>query len=454
METSISKRKLYERIFSLGSLFLFLFDLNNHSFAIKNDDQICWPHWENCRSLPFLEQLPNSYNNTIMFAFVFLLIVVGLVGVFKKQEKIYIPALWILASFKFFYHFFWHFSGQHNFELFHLIPTFAFLINVQNRIFAAQVSWAICYFVAAFVKIHPSWIVGSYFSSLSLGLPFFPHAIIPIVSQGVILFEIFCSWALLTKKYRLVSLVLWTLFHVYSVILVGFYYPTRSIIILFALFLDEIPINKNIKQLNSFVMAFFVAIFSFQLLPLLYNEDSKVTLRFEGYGYNMFDANYQCVNNVIQYKDGIKTDFSQQQSRSRYRCSPHLLLEKIRILCEKNKPEKISWQLIQSINGEPFHELINEENACQLKYSLFGENTWIKKNDYDVIGYPQYNAVNGDLIKKNNPDRSIIFADPIIQLTPLQAFIKAHYDYFFIGYFIMWTGMLVFVGINFLKRKV
>lgn len=148
--------KINERIFSLCTLFIFLFDFRSYSLSVNADSRICWPHWEQCREFLKLKTLPDSYEINVLFAILFAIIIVGIFGVFKGKEKYYFGSLWILTLFKFFYQFVWHFSGMHNFELFHLIPTFAFLINKKDRIWGAQVSWAICYFLAAFVKIHES----------------------------------------------------------------------------------------------------------------------------------------------------------------------------------------------------------------------------------------------------------------------------------------------------------
>ncbi len=445
--------KINERIFSLCTLFIFLFDFRSYSLSVNADSRICWPHWEQCREFLKLKTLPDSYEINVLFAILFAIIIVGIFGVFKGKEKYYFGSLWILTLFKFFYQFVWHFSGMHNFELFHLIPTFAFLINKKDRIWGAQVSWAICYFLAAFVKIHESWIVGSYFSSLSLGLPLVPKIFIPFLTQSVIIFEIFLSWGLLSEKYRKFSLVLWTIFHVYSVVLVGYYYPTRCILILYSLFLGKLSEEKKFLKISPLSLLFFGIVIFFQVVPLLYSEDQKRTLRFEGYAYNMIDANFQCVNKTTKVMNGLRQEQIEQNTSSMHRCSPRLMLERIKIQCEKNANTQMEWILYQSINGNPFYEIVNEVNACELKFSLFGENKWIKNQSDKIVGYPKHNAVTGNQTFQMQAMNSIIFKDRDIENTSIQTFILNRYNYFYSFYLLLWVGMFTWVCFSNLRSK-
>lgn len=437
--------KIHERLFSLCSLFIFLFDFQTYFVNRNIKERVCWPHWENCREFLQLSRLPDSYNFNILFSLLFTLIIFGIYAVIQNKEKYFIFSLWLLALFKFLYQFVWHFSGLHNFELFHLVPTFAFLINKRHRIWGAQVSWALCYFLAAFVKIHESWIVGNYFSSLSLGLPFVPKMMIPFVTQAVIVFEVCFSWGLLSKKYGKSSLILWTLFHIYSVILVGFYYPTRCILVLFSLFLNQSNVDKKVLNLSPSVILFFSTIVFFQIIPLAYQEDPKKTLRFEGYAYNMIDANFQCVSKITKIIDGEKQEVIEQNSRSMHRCSPRFFLERIRIQCQQFKFNRIEWQLYQSVNGNPFIEIVNEGDACKLNFSLFGKNSWIKSESEKIVGYPNYNSIDGKSFYLTNKSESIIFKKKEIEITPIQIFILNNYKWFYFSYLILWVGMFTWV---------
>lgn len=448
------KNNVIERIFVAGTLGIFFFDFSKVSSVGSRITQMCWPHWQSCRSLPFPEPFPNSYAYNTLFLFVFSVIVGCLAGVIKNKEKIYLPTLWALVGFKVFYNFFWHFSGLHNFEYFHLLPTIAFLLNKKDRLFGAQVMWALCCFLAAFVKIHESWIVGSYFSSLALGLPFFPDSVIPLVTQGVIIFEIFLSWGLLTQRWRMLSVAGWLTFHIYSVILVGFYYPVRCVTMLLILFIATKPNSTGIRQLNGLSIVLMAFMIVLQMMPLAFNEDNKRTLRWEGYGFNMFDANFQCVNRITWTKNSKVTKQTREHFYSRMRCGPNTFLERIKILCETKKPDNVTWTLRQSLNGGPFKEIIKSNDACNLQFSLFGKNEWIlSETEAKSVGYPAPNTISGNAKRTVKGKSKIIFKTPHIKTSSLQDWIKENYTFFFFFYLSLWISVLITVIVKSVKVK-
>lgn len=444
-----------QRLFALATTFLFLFDLTRFSYRTTGANQLCWPHWQNCRSLPLPAGLPESYGNGIMFAAVFGVILVALWGLFKNRAAWVIPSLWLLVAYKFFYHFVWQWTGLFNFELFHLIPTTAFLLNSPNRIFGAQAAWATCCFLAAFVKLHDSWIVGTYFSTLEIGIPLFPRSWIPFLSQAVIPFEIFCSWGLLSHRWRKYSFYLWTAFHLYSVMFVGFHYPTRCILILWSLFLPETEdgdVRPSVlaKRLNASALALIILIIMMQTLPLVYREDVKRTLRFEGYAFSMFDANFQCFETITaKLPDGSVLSMNRGSRMARGRCGPRLGLMRIHKFCQELKPTAIQWTLDQSINGDPFYQIVQTEDACRLSYSLFGKNEWMTLQNPPVVGFPRVNAL--DYTEQTTRREEVIFAEPTIRLSAAQNFLRAHLRIFTIFYLMVWLGMLSYVALQYLR---
>ena len=442
---------LWERLFVVTTTFLFFFDFSSfsHRLSPTSDGQMCWPHWQSCRILPLPDGFPSSYANSYLFTAVFGVCLLTLWAVFRNKAKIYLPALAVLTAFKIFYHYFWHVTGMQNFEYFHLVPTLAFLINSKNRIWGAQVAWALCYFLASAVKISEAWLVGSYFSALSQGLPLMPNFSIPFVTQSLILFEIFASWALLTSKYRKRAFWAWTFFHVYSVILVGFHYPVRCIAMLWILFLPLIhpqvfsrEYQSKPKALNGVMLLFAGVLVGMQMLPFLYEEDARSSLRFEGYGYNMFDANFQCFGKITVHKAlGPPRVFSYVNQNSRFRCNPRLFLEKVHQRCENSPGSRVALELTKSINGGPFYRIVDLADACHVQFSLFGENDWILSDTARLIGYPTMNAVTGTL-SQDPVSHSIVSAKPVIFLTDLQQFIQDNLRFFKLFYLLIWFGAL------------
>jgi hypothetical protein len=447
-----SRPGFHELLFALVTSFIFLFDFRSSSFRSGGEGewQICWPHWESCRLLPMPGFYPDSYANSALFSLVFVAVLVVLWGVYRRDEKTYISALWGLVLFKVFYNFFWRFTGLHNFEYFHLIPTLAFLLNPKNRIWAAQISWAFCYFLSASVKISDGWIVGTYFSSLSHGLPLVPDFGIPLITNGVIVFEIVSGWALLTKRWGKWSFLFWTAFHSYSVILVGFHYPVRCIGMLWALFLPavfpdrervfEAANGKRVLQLPA--LSLLSLMFVMQVLPLVFAEDARRTLRFEGYGFNMFDANFQCQSEMIVHKAEERSFFQQQIDMARYRCSPRTFLQRAHQLCRERNADRVELRVVQSANGQPFYRIIDLPNACQTEFSMFGQNDWIDMSSARMEGYPQPNAVNGRALGSRS---SIVASSPKLFLSPLQEFLQSHLVVFKVIYLLLWSATFFFV---------
>jgi hypothetical protein len=235
----------------------------------------------------------------------------------------------------------------------------------------AQVAWATLYFLAAFVKIDESWVVGSYFSALELGLPVFPDATIPLITQGVILAECFLSWGLLSQKFRRVSFVFWLVFHLYSVLMVGFFYPTRCVLFLVVLFLDG-PLAISYRQLiNTTNLILLSSLLVIQVGWIGVPENTRSTLRFEGYGFNMFDTNFQCVSSYKMNGQSGTTSVLEEYSHARFRCGPRVFLERYKQYCQEKKLSSLEWKLWQSLNGGPFYEIVNTKNACSLSFSLF-----------------------------------------------------------------------------------
>ncbi|MBC7371674.1 MAG: hypothetical protein H7326_08920 [Bdellovibrionaceae bacterium] len=275
-----------------------------------------------------------------------------------------------------------------------------------------------------------------------------PDFSIPFITQLVILFEIFASWALLTKKYRRNAFWLWTLFHVYSVVLVGFHYPVRCIVMLWILFLPLLypqafskEYERKPKVLNLATTLLAAFLFGMQMLPFLYSEDARSTLRFEGYGYNMFDANFQCIAKLqVNPLRGPPEAHSYVNQNSRFRCNPRSFLEKAHQRCEASPGSRVSLEVTKSINGAPFYRIVDLPDACGVQFSLFGENEWILSNTATLIGYPAKNAMTGTL-SQDPISHSIVLAAPSIHLSEVQQFIQNNLNVFKIFYLLIWFGV-------------
>jgi hypothetical protein len=64
---------------------------------------------------------------------------------------------------------------------------------------------------------------------------------------------------------------------------------------------------------------------------------------------------------------------------ARNRCDPYDSLVQIRNeFCSDTSVTRVEWKFDHSINGDPFLRIVDEQNACDLEYTTFRHNAWIK----------------------------------------------------------------------------
>lgn len=378
--------------------------------------------------------MPGSYANGILFAGVLGLIVFTFWQLLQDNRRLWLASLWGLLGFKVFYDFIWQFSEQQNFDFFHLLPLAAFLLNSRDRIAGARMTWVLLLSLSAVVKLTDAWIVGSYFSTLKLGLPLLPDWSIPLVTNGVILFEIFGSLALLRARGAKPAFWAWVVFHVYSAILVGFTYPVRCLALLFVLFFKATPSSWSWSQLGWSTRAVLAAFVGLQFLPRLYPEDPHRTLRFEGYMFNMFQANYQCSAELAYGPSEQKKFLDLSENSARKRCSPFHYLQRAQHLCRRTG-QPVSLRLDQSLDGKPFYRIIDLEDACEAEARLLGKNSWLRGElDAELVGYPDRNAIFGPSARRE----VTVFFEPKITVTGVQQWLRGHLLQLQIIYLVAW----------------
>lgn len=429
---------IYERIFISGTLFLFVFDFNSSLQPSPTTFRACWPHFPQCENLLHLP-LPPDYSYGFLQAVVFLIVLLTFGSVIRNKKKSALFFLLALTIYKTAFTFLWSFNTLHNFEYFHLLPTWAFLLSANYRIFNAQVMWAFCYFFSGFVKINEGWITGSYFSSLVNGLPLVPELGIPIFSNSVFFAETICGFLLLVPQARRWALTYWTIFHLYSVIMVGFFYPARCFVMLWILFFVS-PLQRGVlsKMLDIKVVVLIGLMTFLQTLPLHFNENPQMTLRTEGYGFSMIDANFQCRFWINQVTSSVQTLKYYESRSARGRCAPRRLLEIVKPFCKDPGSNNIQLILDQSLNGSPFRRIINEPNACGLKFEFWKENSWINERG-PIVGYPSRNGIND--LRTNLP---LVNTSVMIQKNKFEAILSEHVEILQRLYLILWFSSLGF----------
>jgi hypothetical protein len=316
------------------------------------------------------------------------------------------------------------------------------------------VTWVFLYFLASLVKIHESWIVGTYFSTLRQGLYLFPDWSIPLLTNLVILSEMCGIWFLLSKnKYaRLAIYTYFMIFHFYSAIYVNWFYPLLVIPTLTILFLKNNPEirteqKQKISKQNLLLLIFLAVI---NLMPIFLSKNSKVDNVAGSLAMNMFDSNRQSHSELkISYKNKTKDSkvLEAWTSNAFLRVWPAHSLYKIKQLCLSNSEiEKIKWTMDISMNGEPFKRIVDSENACVLNFNFWGGNDWINV-DGPIIGYPKKNYYLPPSVSADYEKGTLLLPTQQIFLTPFQNWLMSSLSYFKMFYGLL-AGVMIFLVFN------
>lgn len=365
------------------------------STAAKGE-HVCWPYFQSCERLFFLESV-TDYSQSMFYAALYGLMLVAVYCI-KKREWVLTHAILLLCwLWKFLVIFVLSKMTKANFDYYDIVLGAA-LLFLPHKLFFARLLFAFLYFLASTIKIHEGWILGTYFTTLQNGLPLFPDAIAPLVTSGVILLQIIGGWFLMSQKTLRQRAVLWifVLFHLYSIILVGYRYPTTALTMLLVLFgPGYTPLRPPVDRKSVVGWAMVIALVAVQMIGYIIPGDQKLTLEGNAYGLFMFEANHQCRSTATFFlKDGTRVTDSRDNTSARYRCDPYDIWFRLKQKCRKRDDIKsIAWTFDHSINGGPFRRIVDVLDACSLEYHPFSRNTWIRdEHTAPVVGLPYKNT--------------------------------------------------------------
>lgn len=434
--------------------FISIFDLMNVAKGppfSRQGEMNCWSFWSQCSDVYTFKTFPESYGYSLWMTLIFALLAVTAWNAVQKK--------WVRAHFFLSLVIVWKFvlmfillnSHKTNFELFHLIPSFVLLFT-RNKLRGLKFTWALAYLFAARVKFDQSWILGDYFSSLSLGLPWMPDALIPLTTNAVIIFEIICSVGLFSnnKYLRNFSFWAWSAFHIYSVTIVGFYYPTRCMGFLWSIFgfpgLDKKTVEPPGKRFGFCTVVISMAIIAMNIVPAFLFEDMNSTFEGLDYGFFMINSNYQCQHNIseVNAQGQEVRQWNKASTSPMGRCYPQDVFQTIQRRCKAiPSTDHIVWTFWESRNGGPFYELVNEKDACHLEYKAFSHNVWLHfPRESKIIGYPEKNIMY---------ERTGVSRAPVIHNQPIEAnkgeesFLQRNYFNFKYFYTILWGCRFAFM---------
>lgn len=390
--------------FTFGALLFFLFlrfaewtRLDTITIeAYLTNRHFCWPHFQSCGEWYFLQALPYGYSQSVVYMAFFALMLLIAYLIYRQEwtlaHILFVPLwLWTVVLL---YLFTLKLHG--NYDTYFVVVA-AIVLFLPYKLFFARLAFVTLYFLAATIKFHEGWILGTYFTALHTGLPFFSNDLAPIATNIVIFSQVVGCWFLLsnTAWIRRTAAGFFILFHLYSGILVQYLYPSIALILSVVLFTLGDEKTKPVVTFRSIVSWIFIALlFVLQMIPVAIPGDVKSTLEGNYYGLYMFEANHQCTSRTVaHWTDGTRDVQRNSGIVARDRCDPYRFWFRIQENCKRNPSlEKMEWTLDHSINGGPFYRIVDTENACELTYMPFSHNEWIRVPDSSlIVGYPVQN---------------------------------------------------------------
>jgi hypothetical protein len=186
-----------------------------------------------------------------------------------------------------------------NYHHFHLFFSLVFLVS-RDKLRFFRGTLVVSYMMSAVVKFSPSWLTGEYFNSFADKVPLLPKIswLATGAGIGVIVMEFFgpLTWFTRITWLRRLSFALFILFHLYSGVIIAFWYTSLMLPLAGAAFLGfRRPLQTGYHFARRDLASF--GIFALVVLTGLYHYllPGDVRLTFEGryFGFFMFDANRQ-----------------------------------------------------------------------------------------------------------------------------------------------------------------
>ena len=345
--------------------------------AVTNGTYLCWPWFQSCKNLVFLSSFPQGYSQAVVYMALFGLIAGASYAIYLgRWTYVHFAILLLFLAKIYFVLISYDFKG--NYDYYHNLFCFVFLFCPHKKFFA-QLGLVIFYFLSTAGKIHPSWVLGQYFTALKEGLPVFPFGTEALMTNLVIAMEMVGCWFLFSRNIVVQRSVFafFVVFHLYSGTLVGYRYPSIVMPPLLILFGPWFKAPERVPIDRTSVPGWLVisSLIFLQLIPHTIKGDEKLTMEGNFYGLYMFEANHQCYGSVSRDGKPVWT-FTEADALSR--CDPYNFWFRAKNWYCTGSSAKYKMVLNHSINGEPFREIVNEPDLCALEYRPFSRNSWIK----------------------------------------------------------------------------
>lgn len=222
----------------------------------------------------------------------------GLFSLFLLRSSV--PALcllaWLFLNKLFFY--LADFRLFTNFHHFHLFYTLVFLV-APDKLRWFRLALVLSYLLSGLVKLTPSWMFGEYFNSLPDKLPLLPKVdwVVTAASVGVIVLELLgpLCWFTRAQWLRRLSFGAFLVFHLYSGVIVGFWYTSLMLPLVVAAFLgfnEPLHAGWRFARRQAAVIGVFLVALAGGVWNYFIPGDSRLTGEGTYTGLFMFDANH------------------------------------------------------------------------------------------------------------------------------------------------------------------
>ena len=389
---SYKSLRWYGFFLSLVHVVTFFFWHHNgviHHYLTKNANTVCWPQFPFCEAFRFLSPFGAQI---LLYMYLFLALFASFLFLNKKFTSIAYWLFLIISLIKT-YLFFTDYSMMGNYHYMPFLVSFIFLF-IRQKLFFIPILIASFYFFAGLLKIsNLDWLTGMAFTQDVQFPLFFNEEIKMILCFYVVCLEIIGSLFLISKTHwKAAALVQFTLFHIMSYFIVGYFYPVIMLCLLsfFALgfLFKETSIDSiNIKKLWPGIL-FMCLVVAGNMLSVFIPGRAGLTGEGRLYGLNMYDAHTQCYSQIfLKFKSQIiQESFAMNREYAlRVKCDPYIDFNTVKKVCAFYKDESefidLDWSLWSKLRSDlEYKKIVNEKDVCSkdLKYSSWRKNSWIK----------------------------------------------------------------------------
>ncbi len=346
------------------------------NYSLENHQIYCYPVFKNCYKLVFSDLL---YIKVIFFSYLIIsvaTIFLILIGKKKVFYRLFVFLFFLKATILLS-----RYNMMGNYHTMHLTMI---IITLLDRYSLGKYRFVLClqYFFAGLLKLNLEWLSGASLTTYSQYLFKGPFQVLSLAYVPVL--ELVLIWGLMAKSafLRRLTLLQLFLFHLYSILVVGMYYPLIMTGLLFPLFYIEIASylkNESLKPSMNFFdfknvpqtvsSLFIVLLLVWNLTVRLQPFDAAMDGYVRYLSLNMLDARLVCRNTLYEIKsnsDVVSVDIPGLARSLRVRCDPVVFDSFLRRLCERN-PEKKFLFLLESkrTTQTKYTEIRNYKDVCK-----------------------------------------------------------------------------------------